>query len=176
MATKSIRSVFIYPPTKSFAEKPDAWWSWPGTDFDAEGRQAKFTEELRGMGNRLDLAVRIDDTSIWSDEHVQAVIEELQGGKPDGLLLVQFFNQSTPQADRLIQAAERMGIPVIYYVGLGVRHGWGRHFRPYRRKGVRFIMSVDNFAAIEQSLTMIKEGRTLGMGPWPDAAESAPNA
>lgn len=157
MATKTIRSLFLYPPTESFAGNPDAWWSWPGTDFDAEGRQAKFVEALRGMEQRLDMQIQMDDTSIWTDEHIHAAIGHIEADPPDGVLIVQFYNNSTPQADRLIQTAERMGIPVIYYVGLGVRHGWGRQFQGYRRKGVRFIMSVDNFDAIEESLGQIRE-------------------
>jgi hypothetical protein len=172
---KNIRTIFLYPPTESFAKDPNGWWSWPGTDFDAEGRQVKFMEELRGMGQRLEMSIRMDNSSLWTDEHIQTAIEEIKGQKPDGVLIVQFYNNSTPQADRLIQAAERLGIPVIYYVGLGVRHGVGERFRGYRRKGVRFIMSLDNFPAIEQALVMIKEGRPLGQGPWPDTANNLRN-
>ena len=172
---KNIRTIFLYPPTQSFLEDPDAWGSWPGTDFDAEGRQAKFIGELRGMAQRLDLTIQMDDHPRWTHEHVQAAIEEIEGQKPDGVLIVQFYNNSTPQADRLIHAAEGAGIPVVYYVGLGVRHGHGTRFRPYRREGLRFIMSLDNFDAIEESLAMIKEGRTLGLGPWPDAAADSSN-
>lgn len=173
---KDIRTIFLYPPTASFRDDPDGWWSWPGTDFDAEGRQAEFIVELRGMARRLELAIRTDDTSIWTDEQLQAAVGEIEGRKPDGVLIVQFYNNSTSHADRLLRAVERMGIPAIYYVGLGVRHGVGERFRGYRREGVRFIMSLDNFEAIEQSLAMIKEGRPLGQGPWPDAAASLPNA
>jgi len=161
---KNIRTIFLYPPSESFAKDPDGWWSWPGTDFDAEGRQAKFSEELRGIGRRLEMSVRMDDASIWTDGHVDAAIAEIEGHKPDGVLIVQFYNNSTAQADRLMQAVERMGIPVVYYVGLGVRHGQGERFRGYRREGLRFIMSLDNFDAIEQSLAMIKDGRTFGQG------------
>ena len=172
---KNIRTIFLYPPTESFAKDPDGWWSWPGTDFDAEGRQAKFMQQLREIGQRLEMSIRMDDSSQWTDEHIQAAIAEIAAQKPDGVLIVQFYNNSTPQADRLIKAAERLGVPVIYYVGLGVRHGVGERFRGYRRKGVRFIMSLDNFPAIEQSLAMIKEGRPLGVGPWPDTASSLRN-
>lgn len=171
---KHIRTIFLYPPTASFRDDPDGWWSWPGTDFDAEGRQAKFAGELRGIGQRLEMSIRMDGASIWTDEHVKEVIREIEGGKPDGVLIVQFCNNSTPQADRLMQAVERMGIPAIYYVGLGVRHGQGERFRGYRRKGVRFIMSLDNFAAIEQSLAMIKQGQPLGQGPWPGQPAAIP--
>jgi hypothetical protein len=166
---KNIRAIFLYPPTATFRDDPDGWWSWPGTDFDAEGRQSTFMEELRGMARRQDLSIHMDNTSLWTDEHIRSAIAEIEAAKPEGVLIIQFYNNSTAQADRLMQAVERRGIPVIYYVGLGVRHGPGARFRGYRRKGLRFIMSLDNFDAIEQSLVMIKEGKPLGVGPWPEA-------
>ncbi len=42
MNRKTIRVVFLYPPSKSYAEDPDGWWSWPGNEFDAEVRQEKY--------------------------------------------------------------------------------------------------------------------------------------
>ncbi len=35
----TVRVAFLYPPSKTFADNPDGWWSWPGNEFDAEGRQ-----------------------------------------------------------------------------------------------------------------------------------------
>ena len=26
----NIRVAFLYPPSKTFADNPDGWWSWPG--------------------------------------------------------------------------------------------------------------------------------------------------
>ena len=42
-----VRAVFVYPPSKTFADDPDGWWSWPGNDFDAEGRQKQYTAAFR---------------------------------------------------------------------------------------------------------------------------------
>ena len=35
-----VRVVFIYPSSNTFSKDPDGWWSWPGNEFDAEGRAA----------------------------------------------------------------------------------------------------------------------------------------
>ena len=37
-----VRAVFLYPPSTTFSENPDGWWSWPGNEFDAEGRQKQY--------------------------------------------------------------------------------------------------------------------------------------
>ena len=42
----TVRAAFLYPASAKLRE-PGAWWSWPGNDFDAEGRQAQYTKRLR---------------------------------------------------------------------------------------------------------------------------------
>ena len=44
-----VRAAFVYPPSKTFADNPNGWWSWPGKQFDAEGRQKQYTAALRDM-------------------------------------------------------------------------------------------------------------------------------
>ncbi len=163
----TVRAVFLYPPSKTYADDPNAWWSWPGNDFDAEGRQQEYMAALRDMGTRLGMNVAMADHSIWTAGHADALAKELQAERPEGLLIVLFANHSRATADRLSAAAEKMGIPVVFYIALGVTHGSGPSFRAYRRAGVHFIMSLDNFQAIEHGLQMIKEGKPLGRGPWP---------
>jgi hypothetical protein len=167
MKPNSIRVAFLYPPSKSYADDPNGWWSWPGNDFDAEGRQEKYMAVLDDLGKKLGMNILMDDHSIWTGTHADALARQLEADRPDGLLIVLFANHSRATADRLSAAAEKLGIPVVFYIGLGVCHGPGTSFRGYRRAGVHFIMSLDNFEAIENGLRMIKEGKPLGHGPWP---------
>ncbi len=164
---KTIRAVFLYPPSSSYADNPDGWWSWPGNDFDAEGRQEKYLGVLDELGEKLGMNVAVDDHSIWTAAHADAMAKELEAQRPAGLLIVLFANQSRPTADRLSAAAQKLGVPVVYYIGLGVCHGPGTLWRGYRRAGVHFIMSLDNFDAIERGLRLIQEDKPLGQGPWP---------
>ena len=48
-----VRTVFLYPPSATFSEDPNGWWSWPGNEYDAEGRQKKYTKALREMEGLL---------------------------------------------------------------------------------------------------------------------------
>jgi hypothetical protein len=148
----TVRVAFLYPPSTVFADNPDGWWSWPGNDFDAEGRQRQYTKALRTMEKSLGLKLIIDAQPVSSQQDAQRLAQEIKAEQPDGLLLVMFYNRSLGQADLLLKAAEELGTPAVFYIGLGVKHGAVAH---YRRPGVYFIQSLDNMDAIEYGLRMI---------------------
>lgn len=154
-----VRAAFLYPPSKAFATDPDGWWSWPGNDFDAEGRQQQYLAALREMEKKLGMTVAVDQTPIASDQDAQRLAREIQAKRPDGLLLVMFYNRSLAQAELLMKAAAEAGIPVVFFIGLGVKHG---PVGQYRRPGVYFIQSLDNLEAIEYGLRMINTKKLLG--------------
>jgi hypothetical protein len=149
----TVRVAFLYPPSKTFSANPDGWWSWPGNDFDAEGRQKQYLAALRKMGKQLGIKIIADEGSVADNNDAQRLIEEITIQKPDGLLLIMFYNNSRPQAELLLKAADKIGVPVIFFVGLGVTHG---SVKGYRRPGVYFMQSLDNFEAIEHGLRMIR--------------------
>ena len=153
-----IRAAFLYPPSKEFASDPNGWWSWPGNQFDAEGRQRKYAAALRGMEKRLGIRIETGQQSTATSADADLLAKELEAKRPDGLLLVMFYNRSLELADRLLAAAAESQIPAILYIGLGVKHG---PIRQYRRPGVYFIQSLDNFEAIEYGLRMIQAKRQM---------------
>jgi hypothetical protein len=153
-----IRAAFLYPPSKTFASDPDGWWSWPGNEFDAEGRQKQYVAALRGMEARLGLKVEADDRPIATQADAARLAKELQATRPDGLLLVMFYNRSLAHADLVLKAAADAEIPAVFYIGLGVKHG---PVTQYRRPGLYLIQSLDNFQAIEDGLRMIQARKLL---------------
>jgi hypothetical protein len=154
----TIRVVFLYPPSKQFAENPDGWWSWPGNDFNAEGRQRQYTASLRDIEKRLGAQLQVDNQPVADNHQAQVLAKDLEARRPDGLLLVMFYNRSLDLADLLLKAADGAGIPVVFYIGLGVKHG---AVRQYRRPGVYLIQSLDNFDAIEYGLRMISTKKRM---------------
>jgi len=154
-----VRAVFLYPPSSAFASKPDAWWSWPGNEFDAEGRQRQYGEAFQAIETKLSMRIQVDEQPVGSDEAAGRVADEIRANPPDGLLLVMFYNASLSQPDALLKAAEDAGIPAIFYIGLGVRHG---AVSQYRRPGVYLIQSLDNLEAIEYGLRMISAKKRIG--------------
>ncbi|MHB9065692.1 MAG: hypothetical protein ACYC4B_18000 [Pirellulaceae bacterium] len=154
----TVRVAFLYPPSKTFASDPDGWWSWPGNEFDAEGRQRQYTDALRDVQEKLGVRLVIDDQSIADDNQARILASELDTKRPDGLLLVMFYNNSLAQADLLLEAAEKAGVPVVFYIALGVKHG---AVRQYRRPGVYLIQSLDNFESLEYGLRMISTKKRM---------------
>ena len=153
-----VRAVFLYPPSKTFAANPNGWWSWPGNDFDAEGRQRRYTEAFRQIEKKLGVRIMVDDRPVAAAAEAEELAKQIQAEPPDGLLLIMFYNGSLPQADLLLKAAAQKQIPAVFFIGLGVKHG---AVGQYRRPGVYFIQSLDNLQAIEFGLRMIHAKKLL---------------
>jgi len=154
----TVRAAFLYPPSKTFADNPDGWWSWPGNEFDAEGRQTKYMAALSQMEKHLGMKIITENRSVANNNDARQLIKEIETSHPDGLLLIMFYNRSLPQADLLLEAAEKLNIPAVFFIGLGVKHGPINH---YRRPGVYFIQSLDNLEAIEYGMRMINTRKHL---------------
>lgn len=155
----TVRAAFLYPPSTTFSDDPDGWWSWPGNEFDAEGRQKTYTKVLKKIERRLGMKINIENHPVAENRDVERLIREIETTRPDGLLLMMFYNRSLSQADMLLKAAHKLNIPVVFFIGLGVKHGSVSH---YRRPGVYFIQSLDNFKAIEYGMRMINTRKQLG--------------
>jgi hypothetical protein len=110
------------------------------------------------MEKRLDVQLVADKQSVATTEDAQRLAKQIGARKPDGLLLVMFYNRSLGQADLLLKAAEELDVPVVFFIGLGVKHG---RVGQYRRPGVYFIQSLDNLDAIEHGLRMIATRKQL---------------
>jgi hypothetical protein len=165
-----VRVAFLYPPSKTFTDSPDGWWSWPGNDFDAEGRQRQYTAALREMEKKLGVQLAIEARPVGSKEQAEALAKELEAQRPDGLLLIMFFNRSLDLADLLLKAAETAEVPTIFYIGLGVKHG---PVGQYRRPGVYLIQSLDNLEAIEYGLRMVSTKKRLAQSRLLSITEAA---
>ncbi|NIP26746.1 MAG: hypothetical protein GWN67_20725 [Phycisphaerae bacterium] len=154
----TVRAVFFYPPSKTFADDPDGWWSWPGNEFDAESRQKKYMTALKEIGERLGMKIITENRSVANDGDARTVVKEIETTRPDGLLLIMFYNRSLRHADQLLGEAEKLNIPTVFFIGLGVKHG---PITKYRRQGIYFIQSLDNLEAIEYGMRMINTRKLL---------------
>ncbi len=154
-----VRAVFLYPPSSTFSEPAEGWWSWPGNEFDAEGRQRQYAKALADMEKRLDVKIVADQKPVANREDAARLAKQLEADRPDGLLLIMFYNRSLTDADLLLAAAEEAGIPTVFYIGLGVKHG---SVVKYRRPGVYFIQSLDNLEAIEYGMRMFAAKKRMG--------------
>lgn len=154
-----VKAAFLYPPSKTFAEDPNGWWSWPGNEFHAEDRQRRYMAALAKIETKLGMRIVVQEQPLAANKDARRLAEQIQADPPDGLLLIMFYNRSLPHADVLLEAAGKAGIPTVFFIGLGVKHG---SVTQYRRPGVYLIQSLDNLEAIEYGMRMINTRKRLG--------------
>jgi len=151
----TVHCAFIYPPSKELHE--EGYYSWPGSGFNAEGKQSQYTQELRNMEKSLGINLQINQKPLNTSSDVSSYIQETKQNKPDGLLLIPFKKGHWPQVIKIIDETK---IPTIILATLGVL--LNPHIRDVKyRPGVYMISSLDNLKAVENGLKLIHAGRRM---------------
>ncbi|RJP22604.1 MAG: hypothetical protein C4527_21535 [Candidatus Omnitrophota bacterium] len=158
--TATVMGAFLYPPSDSMRVK-GGWWSWPGNDFDAEGRQKQYMSSIREIEQKLGMKILMEDKPVDEKADLETFIDKVKQAKPDGLLLIPFKHSSFAHIDQILNAVGAMaeeGIPTVIHSCLGVKHG---PITAYRKPGIFMIQSLDNMDAIECGMNMIKTRRLM---------------
>lgn len=163
--TATVRGAFIYPPSEKLR---GAWWSWPGMDFDAEGRQKQYMRGIKEIERKLGMQISMDEKPLDGDESVTRFINQVRQSKPDGLLLIPFKHSHFAHIDRILNevgakvtkegGVKELGIPAVIFSCLGVKHG---PITKYRTPGVCMIQLLDNLDAVEYGMRTIKTRRLM---------------
>jgi len=151
----SVCCAFVYPPSHQLEE--EGYYSWPGTGFDAEDRQARYTDRLRKTEKSLGIDLSVSAKPLDTDSDVGQFIQLVKRENPDGLLLVPFKKGHWEKVLKIIDATAK---PTIILATLGVllnSHIKGVKYRP----GVYMISSLDNLDAVESGLKMIRTGQRM---------------
>ncbi len=153
--TATVRGAFVYPPTESLRKV--GYYSWPGSTFDAEGRQKEYMDTIKGIERSLGMRISMDEKPLDKASDTTRFIAEVKESKPDGLLLIPFKKLHWDHVTRII---ERTGIPTVVLATLGVL--LVDHINQLHRKpGVYLISSLDNFDAVESGMRMVKTARWM---------------
>ena len=145
-----VRGAFVYPPTDTLRKA--GYYSWPGSDFDAEGRQKAYLEQIKRIEKNLGISISMNEKALDSPESVTRFINEVKQSKPDGLLLILF---KKGHLEHIIRIVEETGIPTVVLATLGIL--LVSHINQlHRRSGVYLINSLDNLDAVEDGMKMIK--------------------
>jgi L-fucose isomerase-like protein len=151
----TVRGAFIYPPTESLRKV--GYYSWPGSTFDAEGRQKEYAAKIKQIERKLGMSIVMDDEPLDEAASVAQFINEVKQSKPDGLLLIPFKKGHWPHVTRII---EETGIPTVVLATLGIL--LVDHINQlHRESGVYLINSLDNLDAVEDGMRMIKTARWM---------------
>lgn len=154
----TVRGAFIYPPTESLRKV--GYYSWPGSSFDAEGRQKQYMEQIRRIERTLGMTISMNEKPLDEAESVTQFISEVKRSKPDGLLLIPFKKGHWPQVTRIVEETK---IPTVVLATLGIL--LVDHIQQFhRRSGVYLINSLDNLDAVEDGMKMIRTARWMKDG------------
>ena len=145
----TIRCAFLYPPTKTLSD--EGYYSWPGSDFNAEGRQIQYMSRIKEIESRLGIRIEMDQKPLDAASDVDKLITEIKATNPDGLLLIPFKKS---HYNHIIRIVEETQIPSVILASLGIL--LMEHIMQLRdRTGVYLINSLDDLDAVESGLKMI---------------------
>ena len=96
----TVLGAFVYPPTAELDSV--GYYSWPGSTFDAEGRQRQYMRSIRDMAERLGIDILMREQPVADESDAQTFIEEVQVKKPDGLLLIPFKKSHWDQVTKIV--------------------------------------------------------------------------
>jgi hypothetical protein len=151
----TVRGAFVYPPTESLREV--GYYSWPGSTFDAEGRQRQYVKRIKNIERDLGMRISMDQTPLDETGSVTRFINEVKQSQPDGLLLIIFKKGHWGHVTRII---EETAIPTVVLATLGIL--LVDHINQLHRKpGSYLINSLDNLDAVEEGMKMIRTARWM---------------
>lgn len=151
----TVRCAFIYPPTESLREA--GYYSWPGSSFDAEGRQKQYMAKIKQIELDLGMQILMEEQHLDDEPSVTRFINEVKKSRPDGLLLIPFKKGHWGHVTRII---EEVGIPTVILATLGIL--LVDHINQLRQKpGVYLINSLDNLIAVKDGMNMVRTARWM---------------
>lgn len=150
-----IRGAFTYPPTETLRKA--SYYSWPGSSFDAEGRQAQYEKILEQFAQESGMRIEMDEQPLDSADSVARFIQSVKQSQPDGLLLIPFKKS---HFDNVVKILDKVKIPAVVMASMGILlnvHVQTLHTQP----GVYLINSLDNLDAVKSGLRMIQAGHGM---------------
>jgi hypothetical protein len=146
----TVYGAFVYPPTAKLDK--EGYYSWPGTGFDAEGRQRQYMKRIQAMATKLGMHIQMEEKPVDTDSDVTQFIQKVKKNNPDGLLLIPFKKGHWDQVIRII---DETAIPSVILATLGIL--LAPHIRQAKyRSGVYLINSLDNLDAAENGMKMFQ--------------------
>jgi len=150
-----VKAVFTYPPTSKLRE--EGYYSWPGSSFDAEGRQKEYSAALARIAAELNLRLEIEPRPLDTKEDAARCIAAVRDARPDGLLLIPFKKS---HAENVFLIIDQAALPSLVFTTMGVLLNPQIRDLSARPK-THVINSLENLAAVKQGLRLIQTRRRM---------------
>ncbi len=162
-----IRAGFVYPPTEELRRV--GYYSWPGSTFDAEGRQLQYMAKLQDLERRLGLRIAIERDPLTDGDAADRFIRQVKAEPPDALFLVPFKKGHWPHLTRIVEETK---LPTVVLAPLGVLLvGMIREL--HRKPGVYMINGLDSFEVVENGMRMVRAASWMKQSRILNIARSA---
>ncbi len=150
-----VMAAFVYPPTSQLDAA--GYYSWPGSGFDAEGQQVKYTERFGNVARKLNMTITVAEGHIDTEADAARFAEKAAAAQPDALLLVLFKKGHWNRVMQIVETANR---PVVVFAPLGVL--LVDHIRPVQDRPGMHLISSGDFEAIERAMVMVRATAWMG--------------
>ena len=143
-----VRVVFIRPK-----DQAKYWMSWPGNDYNADERQAKFTEILTKIAQELGIQLEVDPAALEDADTVDAALARIKQSPPDGIMVIQMHLSYWREAtDRFLE--NRGDIPTIVFSQLGT--SFTGHLQIARKLPKVYVAATDGLDWLSYGMRMFK--------------------
>jgi len=153
--TPTVLGAFIYTPTEQLAK--EGYWSWPGSSFDPEGHQQRYSDKVARLSRDLGMKIALEPKPLAGGSDVSRFIARVKQEQPDGLLLFMFKKWLNKHAEQIVK---QTGVPAVVSAPLGGLLlgsilGW------QGKGGVILINAEQDFGAVSDGLRMIRTARWM---------------
>ncbi|MBN1855319.1 MAG: hypothetical protein JW829_21490, partial [Pirellulales bacterium] len=156
--------VFLYPPADvvNAGQNEDdwhvhKWFTWPGNQYQPEQQQAKFTQKINEIAQRLGIEVHFHPQAIYQRAKMEQFIGATKAAQVDTVLVVNFWNSFAALSHEI---ATQSAPTAIVYQPLGSNHQLPSEALR-KTEGMFFIHSIENWAEIERGLRAVRASKMM---------------
>ncbi len=142
-----VRLFFIRPK-----DQAKYWMSWPGNDYNADAKQAEFTEKLKKIAEDLGVQLEVDPAPLEDEATVDAALERMKPSPPDSMMVIQMHLSYWKATNHLL--ANRGDIPTIVFSRLGT--SFTGHLNKAREFPKVYLAATDGLGWLRQGMRMLK--------------------
>ncbi|HUT92380.1 MAG TPA: hypothetical protein VMY37_22990 [Thermoguttaceae bacterium] len=143
-----VRLVFIRPK-----DQAEYWMSWPGNDYNADERQASFTEMLTKIALELGIQLEVDSAALEDADTVDAALARMKQSPPDGIMVIQMhLSYWRTATDRFLE--NRGDVPTIVFSRLGT--SFTGHLQTARKLPKVCVAATDGLDWLRYGMRMFK--------------------
>jgi len=127
--------------------------SWPGNDYNADERQANFTEMLTKIALELGIQLEVDSAALEDADTVDAALARMKQSPPDGIMVIQMhLSYWRTATDRFLE--NRGDIPTIVFSRLGT--SFTGHLQTARKLPKVCVAATDGLDWLRYGMRMFK--------------------